>query len=148
MPDRTHPRPPGRDHLTPEQRSDLMRRIRGKDTKPELVVRRLAHAMGYRFRLHRRDLPGSPDLVFPGRRKVVFVHGCFWHAHGCQGGRVPATRPEFWAAKFEGNKRRDRRSERRLRRDGWGVMTVWECQTAKRKLPRLAGRLVRFLEAR
>ena len=132
------------DVLTPEQRRRCMAAIRGKDTKPERVVRSLVHRMGYRFRLHRRDLPGKPDLVFPGRRKVVFVHGCFWHRHpGCRFATVPATRREFWMDKLGGNRRRDLRVQRELRRLGWGVMVVWECQT--RDLGRLEGRLRRFL---
>lgn len=133
------------DRFTPEARSRLMASIRGKNTKPEMVVRRLLHAMGYRFRLHRRDLPGTPDIVFPGRRAVVFVHGCFWHRHaGCRLAAVPATRRDFWEAKIAANKARDRRAVAQLRRDGWRVAVVWECQT--RKPAGLDGRLRRFLE--
>lgn len=110
-------------------RSRMMSRIRGKDTKPELLVRRIAHALGYRFRLHRRDLPGSPDLVFPGRRKVVFVHGCYWHRHeGCRYAYQPKSNVEFWAAKFEANVRRDGHAMAELRRQGWDPMVVWECE--------------------
>ena len=130
---------------TPEQRSFNMSRIRSKDTKPEIVVRSLAHRLGYRFRLHRRDLPGTPDLVFPSRRKIIFVHGCFWHQHpGCRYATRPATREAFWAAKLKGNRDRDRRAMRALRRDGWGVLVVWECQT--RNIDILAGRLSDFFE--
>lgn len=93
-----------------------------------MVVRRLVHAMGYRFRLHRRDLPGSPDLVLPRRRAVIFVHGCFWHVHSCQRGRVPKSNTSYWTAKRLRNAARDRRALRRLRRDGWRVLTLWECQ--------------------
>lgn len=133
------------DRFTPEARSRLMASIRGKDTKPEMVVRRLLHAMGYRFRLHRRDLPGTPDIVLPGRRAVVFVHGCFWHRHaGCRLAAIPATRRDFWEAKIAANKARDRRAVAQLRRDGWRVAVVWECQT--RKPAGLDGRLRRFLE--
>lgn len=129
------------DTLTPERRGALMSRIRSKNTTPELVVRRLAHSLGYRFRVHRRDLPGSPDLVFPARRKVVFVHGCFWHRHdGCAKRGVPKSNVEFWKAKFDTNVGRDRRKLRAL---GWGVMVVWECQVRDRS--RVAARLVRFL---
>ena len=132
-----------------------MRAVRSKDTAPELLVRKLAHALGYRFRLHRRDLPGTPDLAFPGRRKAIFVHGCFWHRHDCPRGRsTPATRTDYWNGKFARNVARDRRDRRRLRADGWGVMVVWECQTrfgrdgpggANPRRDRLAGRLRRFL---
>ena len=134
------------DSFNPAKRSAVMRAVRGKDTAPELVVRRLAHGLGYRFRLHREDLPGKPDLVFPSRRKVIFVHGCFWHRHDCRRGRsTPATRRGFWEAKFAANVARDRRNERALRSQGWGVMTVWECRTKPAGRDRLAGRLRRFL---
>lgn len=134
------------DRLTPDARSRLMASIRGKDTKPEMAVRRLLHAMGYRFRLHRRDLPGTPDIVLPGRRAVIFVHGCFWHRHeGCKLAAVPATRREFWEAKITGNKARDRRAVAQLRRERWRVAVVWECQT--RRFTGLDTRLRRFLEA-
>ncbi len=107
-----------------------MSRIGPKDTKPEMVVRRLVHALGYRFRLHRRDLPGSPDLVFPRLRKVVFVHGCFWHRHpGCKKATSPKTRVDFWQRKFSMNVDRDARKEDELRKQGWDVRTVWECET-------------------
>lgn len=133
------------DVLSPEQRRYNMSRIRGKDSKPEMVVRRLVHGLGYRYRLHHRDLPGCPDLVFTSRRKVIFVHGCFWHRHRCRYGRpMPATRRRFWQAKLEGNKARDAKNRRALRRCGWRVLVVWECQT--KDLEKLADRLVAFLE--
>ena len=132
------------DRLTPEQRSVNMSRIRGKDTKPELVVRRLAHSLGYRFRLHRRDLPGSPDLVFSGRRKVIFVHGCFWHGHGCKIGHVSRTRPRYWATKIERNKARDVTTCQALGRLGWSVLVVWECET--RSSGTLVSRIRKFLD--
>ncbi len=126
-------------------RSALMARIRGKDTKPELVVRRLVHAMGYRYRLHRRDLPGSPDLVFKSRRKVVFVHGCFWHRHpGCKKASTPSTRREFWQEKFDQNVERDVRKEIQLMAAGWAVLVIWECQT--KDAERLTATLRHFLE--
>ena len=113
-----------------EARSLLMARVRGKNTLPEMRVRRAAHALGYGFRLHRRDLPGSPDIVFPGRRKVVFVHGCFWHRHpGCKKTTTPTTRRRHWTAKFDRNIERDREVERRLREGGWDVLVIWECET-------------------
>ncbi|WP_456761211.1 very short patch repair endonuclease [Bradyrhizobium sp. USDA 4011] len=114
-------------------RSALMSRVRGKNSKPEMIVRRVAHGLGYRFRLHRKDLPGSPDLVFPRLRKVVFVHGCFWHRHeGCARTTTPKTRAEFWQSKFLANLRRDKIAEKELRRRGWRVLVVWECETFDR----------------
>jgi len=120
------------DIIDRNRRSRLMGRIRGKDTKPELIVRRLAHSLGYRFRLHRVGLPGRPDLVFPRYRTVVFVHGCFWHRHpGCPCAAVPKTRPEFWAAKFVSNVARDARNQAELRKLGWSVVVLWECEVEK-----------------
>ncbi len=106
-----------------------MARIRGRDTKPEVAVRRLAHRLGYRFRLHRRDLPGTPDLVFPARSKIVFVHGCFWHRHpGCRFTYEPKSNVEFWRKKFTANKQRDARVKGELKQMGWDVLTIWECE--------------------
>ncbi len=132
------------DILTPEQRSALMSRIRGVDTKPELVVRRALHAQGYRYRLHGRKLPGRPDLVFRKRRVVVFVHGCFWHWHeGCPKSRLPKSRADYWRAKFESNVERDQRNERVLADDGWRVFVAWECEIEKDET--LVERLMEFL---
>lgn len=118
------------DRLTPERRSWLMSRVGGKDTLPELRVRKAAHALGLRFRLHRRDLPGTPDLVFPKRRLVVFVHGCYWHRHpGCPKSSNPGTRSEYWAEKFRSNVKRDQRATEELRLEGWRVAVIWECET-------------------
>jgi DNA mismatch endonuclease (patch repair protein) len=117
------------DHLTPESRSVLMARIRSSDTGPELAVRKLAHRMGLRFRLKRRDLPGTPDLVFPRHKLAVFVHGCFWHRHrGCARATTPKSRTEFWFSKFETNVARDKRTNAALRKLGWRVLTIWECE--------------------
>jgi DNA mismatch endonuclease (patch repair protein) len=133
------------DTLDGQQRSARMSLVRAKNTKPELLVRRLVHGLGYRYRLHRRALPGTPDLVFPGRDKVIFVHGCFWHRHrGCALARMPKSRLEFWVPKLEGNAERDARDVRALRRLGWGVMTIWECQL--RDMTRLENRIRRFLD--
>ncbi|MEZ6061895.1 MAG: very short patch repair endonuclease [Planctomycetaceae bacterium] len=115
---------------SPQQRSFNMSRIRDRDTRPEMIVRSLVHRMGYRFRLHRKDLPGKPDLVLPRHRKVIFVHGCFWHRHRCRYGRVaPKSNAAFWQEKRNGNVLRDRRNIRSLRRDGWQVLVIWECWT-------------------
>lgn len=132
------------DVLTPAGRSAMMAKIRGKDTKPELAVRRLAHAMGYRFRLHEKRLPGTPDLVFRSRRRVIFVHGCFWHRHPrCSDATTPKSRKNFWLNKLNSNVMRDVRTKRALNRAGWKVLTVWECRTDNPGY--LARRLERFL---
>ena len=111
-------------------RSRMMSAIRGKDTKPEMAVRRLVHRRGYRFRLHRRDRAGSPDLVFPGRRKVIFVHGCYWHRHpGCRFAYSPKTNAVFWNAKFDANVARDAEALTRLKADGWDPLVIWECES-------------------
>ncbi len=134
------------DVLTPEQRSRNMSAIRAKDTKPELAVRSLVHRMGFRYRLHRRELPGTPDLVFPSSRKVIFVHGCFWHRHRCRAGQVIcATNAEFWRNKFEANVRRDRTHVRQLRALGWESLVVWECSL--RNPSELQVRLRDFLQS-
>lgn len=108
-------------------RSRMMAGIRGKNTRPEMILRRGLHSRGFRYRLHDRRLPGSPDLVFPGRRAVIFIHGCFWHGHDCHLFRLPTTRRAFWEAKIEGNRVRDEAAEAALLADGWRVLTIWEC---------------------
>ena len=116
------------DTLTREQRSELMSRVRSKDTKPELALRRLVHALGYRYRLHAKYLPGHPDLVFATRRKTIFVHGCFWHRHeGCPRCRMPKSRLLFWKSKLNANRERDQANQEKLHRLGWAFMIVWEC---------------------
>ena len=115
------------DVLTAEQRRFNMSRIRGKDTKPEMLLRRGLHAAGLRFRLHAPWLPGKPDLVFPKYRAAILIHGCFWHGHGCSLFKMPATRSEFWAEKISSNRERDIRTTEALRRAGWRLLTVWEC---------------------
>lgn len=133
------------DTLSPKERSERMARVRGHNTGPERTVRSLLHSLGYRFRLHARDIPGSPDIVFRSRRAVIFVHGCFWHRHGCfNGRRMPKSRLSFWSPKLEGNKRRDQRTRRRLRQEGWRVLVIWECQIANSD--RLTKTLRRFLD--
>ena len=122
------------DILSRERRSWNMSRIRGKDTQPELAVRSALHRAGYRFRLHRKDLPGRPDIVLPKYRTVIFVHGCFWHHHsGCKLAYAPKSRVVFWNKKFRSNVDRDRRNASELRRLGWRVITVWECKVARPK---------------
>jgi DNA mismatch endonuclease (patch repair protein) len=134
------------DVLTPEQRKLNMSRIRNKDTRPEMVVRSLIHRMGYRYRLHVKNLSGKPDLVFPRRRKIIFVHGCFWHMHNCKYGRVkPQTNAEFWQNKRLGNVGRDRKNLSLLKKDGWKVLVVWECWI---KNPQsLTNRIIKFLDS-
>ena len=127
-----------------KKRSEIMSRVRGRDTAPEMIVRKIAHGLGFRFRLHRRDLPGSPDLLFPRYRAVIMVHGCFWHRHpGCKYASSPKTRVRFWEDKFEGNVVRDRRNEEDLHELGWRVMVIWECETRDREA--VAERIVGFL---
>lgn len=136
------------DSLTPAQRSERMSRIRSADTKPEMVVRRLIHGLGYRYRLHRKDLPGTPDLVFPSKRKVIFVHGCFWHMHEdpqCPLARLPKSKLDFWLPKLEGNKKRDSIAQEKLRALGWDVLTIWECQL--RDLDTLKLKIIKFLNS-
>ncbi|QTO43638.1 DNA mismatch endonuclease Vsr [Burkholderia latens] len=133
------------DSLTPAERSERMSRIKGKNTKPELIVRSLVHRMGYRYRLHRKGLPGRPDLVFAKRRKVIFVHGCFWHRHeGCRLARLPKSRLDFWRPKLDANAKRDKEVELRLAELGWKVLTIWECEVKEGAA--LASRIRAFLD--
>lgn len=135
------------DTLSATERSARMARVRSRDTKPEMVVRRLLHRMGYRYRLHRSDLPGRPDIVFGKRRKVIFIHGCFWHRHGdpgCRLARLPKSRLEFWEAKLNGNAERDAQRQRTLMQLGWDILVVWECEL--RQSEQLENKLKEFLE--
>ena len=117
------------DRLTPGQRSWNMSRIRSTNTKPEKIVRSILHSMGYRFRLHRRELPGEPDVVLPRYKTVIFIHGCFWHRHqGCKYKTTPKTNSEFWKQKFMSNVKRDQKNQRRLRETGWNVIALWQCE--------------------
>jgi len=120
------------DKLTGEERSKLMGRVKGKNTKPEMIVRRTAHGLGYRFHLYRKDLPGRPDLVFPRLRKVVFVHGCFWHRHDCRRATTPQTNVAFWEEKLTRNVERDNAAVAALKGAGWSTLVVWECETRNR----------------
>lgn len=132
------------DHVTRAKRSQMMSLVRSKDTKPEMALRRLVHSLGYRFRLHDARLPGKPDLVFPGRHKVIFVHGCFWHRHArCRYTTSPRTSVRFWQAKFCANVERDARARRELRKLGWKVLTIWQCQM--KNLQKVEERIDEFL---
>lgn len=120
------------DHVDPAKRSLIMSAVHSKNTKPEMAIRKAVHSLGYRYRLHYADLPGKPDLVFPSRGKVIFVHGCFWHRHSkCRYATIPKTRTEFWQDKFCNNVTRDRRTRRKLKQLGWEVLTVWQCELKK-----------------
>lgn len=134
---------PRYDPLSPAERSERMSRIKSKDTKPEMFVRSLVHGMGYRYRLHARDLPGNPDLVFRSRERVIFVHGCFWHQHGCRQYRQPRSKRSFWEPKLRKNKERDATVQSELRRRGWKVLVIWECEVKKEAA--LRSRIKRFM---
>lgn len=132
------------DRISPTNRSRNMAAIRGKDTKPEMIVRRLLHSLGYRYRLHRKDIPGRPDIVFIGRRKVIQVHGCFWHQHpGCKAAHVPLSRVEYWQPKLARNVARDTVNLEALSAAGWDVLVLWECEI--KRGGDILDRLVRFL---
>jgi DNA mismatch endonuclease, patch repair protein len=134
------------DTFSRAKRSEIMSRIRGKDTTPEILVRQLLHALGYRFRLHRNDLPGKPDIVLPRHRKIILVHGCFWHGHPrCPRAALPKTNPEFWHTKIGKNKVRDHRVRDKLRRMGWAVLVLWQCQLGD--IRKLTDRIIGFLLA-
>ncbi|MBA3572860.1 MAG: DNA mismatch endonuclease Vsr [Pyrinomonadaceae bacterium] len=134
------------DMFSKEKRSWIMGRVRGGDTKPEIQVRSIIHRMGFRFRLHRRELPGKPDIVLPRHGKVIFVHGCFWHGHKrCTRSKRPTTNMGFWNRKLDMNIKRDKISQRKLRSKGWKVMVVWQCET--RRPRKLLGKFEKFLYA-
>ncbi len=135
------------DRISPEARSKLMSRIKDRDTRPEMIVRRLVWAMGRRYRLHNSSLPGKPDLVLASTKQIIFINGCFWHRHDCRKGQsVPLTRTEFWITKFEKNKRHDEKVRKMLRIDGWSVLDVWECELSNQIL--LKAKLQGFLGKR
>lgn len=131
------------DRLTPPARRRLMQSVKTKNTGPELAVRSLLHRLGYRFRLQRRDLPGTPDIVLPKRNCAIFVHGCFWHAHGCSKGQPPKSSVEYWGPKLAANRARDARKVEELTAVGWRVLIVWQCEL--KDLPELTLKLVGFL---
>lgn len=135
------------DNLSVEDRKRTMQRVRSQDTKPEMKVRRMVFGLGYRYRLHRADLPGKPDLVFPGRRKVIFVHGCFWHGHDCKSGRKqPKTNLTYWTKKLDRNRQRDLEHSQKLHELGWQSMIIWECEL--KDMDALRRRVQNFLEGK
>lgn len=138
---------PRYDPLSKEERGERMSRVRASDTKPERIVRRILWRLGYRYRLQPRGIPGKPDIVFKGRRKAIFVHGCFWHQHGCSQYRMPKTRLKFWRPKLESNVRRDKENLARLRKEGWKLLVLWECELKVANLGVVTRKLKRFMEA-
>jgi DNA mismatch endonuclease (patch repair protein) len=135
------------DTLSPQERSKRMSLVRGTNTKPEMLVRRMIHGMGYRYRIHVSKLPGRPDLVFSNRGKIIFIHGCFWHRHPkvtCKLARMPKSKLNFWRPKLEQNRRRDIQAQRQLKRDGWRILVLWECEI---RSANLADKVNEFLEA-
>jgi len=132
------------DHVSKEKRSEIMKRIRGKNTTPELIVRKLVYSLGYRYRLHGKNLPGKPDLVFSGRKKVIFVHGCFWHYHTCKKGKPPKSNLDYWLPKLEENRRRDTYNQELITSIGWEFLVIWQCQI--RDTDTLKKTIVAFLE--
>lgn len=132
------------DPLSPKQRSERMSRVRREDTKPELKVRQIVHGMSYRYRLHSKKLPGRPDMVFGKKKRVIFIHGCFWHQHDCNHYRMPKSRQDFWRPKLSRNVERDKDTYQSLLHEGWGVLIIWECQL--RDLDSVRRRIQKFLE--
>ncbi|NMM29227.1 MAG: DNA mismatch endonuclease Vsr [Glaciimonas sp.] len=132
------------DHVSKEKRSEIMKRIGGKNTAPELIVRKLVYSLGYRYRLHSKDMPGKPDLVFFGRKKVIFVHGCFWHYHNCKKGKLPKSRLDYWLPKLEENRNRDIRTQERILSLGWRFLIIWQCEI--RDTAELRKRIIEYLD--
>lgn len=132
------------DRLSPTARSALMSKVRGKNTKPELAIRKLLSSLGYRYRLHYKKLPGRPDIALVGRKKAIFINGCFWHGHSCKRGALPTSNAEFWQKKISGNASRDKKNRAAIRKMGWSVLTVWECELQSPE--RITARLLAFLE--
>ena len=134
------------DHVSPKKRSAIMARVKTRNTTPELVARKMLHRLGYRYRLHRRDLPGSPDIVFPRPRLAIFVNGCFWHGHTCRYGRLPKTKLGYWRPKIEANRKRDVSKHRQLQKQGWGFLVVWQCELRNTEVA--LKKMVKFLRRR
>jgi DNA mismatch endonuclease (patch repair protein) len=134
------------DKFSPSKRKTIMQSIQGKDSRPEKIVRSMIFKLGFRYRLHDALLPGKPDLVFKSAKKIIFVHGCYWHRHNCKkGNSIPDTNQEFWKKKFAANKKRDKEVRRKLRKEGWKILIIWECETRKTKRSKLATRIIKFL---
>ncbi|MEN8136207.1 MAG: very short patch repair endonuclease [Thermodesulfobacteriota bacterium] len=128
-----------------EKRSKIMRAVKSKDTSPEMIVRKLIFSLGYRYRLHYKNLPGKPDIVFPTRKKVVFVHGCFWHSHTCKrGDRIPKVNRDYWIRKIQSNAIRDKKNVKSLEENGWKVMVIWECEI--KEIENIKNKLITFLD--
>lgn len=135
------------DIYSKQKRSEIMSLISGKNTKPEIVIRKIAHSLGYRFRLHKKDLPGKPDIVFPKYKKVIFVNGCFWHSHkNCKRSKLPTTNAKFWKEKIEGNKKKDKSNYIRLKKLGWDYMVIWQCEIKDSNKEKIEKRLLEFLQ--
>jgi len=135
------------DIFSKEKRSEIMSKIGPKNSKPEIIVRKIVHSLGYRFRLHRKDLPGNPDLVFPKYKKALFVHGCFWHGHKrCQQGKLPATNTTFWEEKISGNVKRDKSNFNKLRRLGWKYLVIWQCDLKESNKENLKRKINNFFK--
>lgn len=134
------------DIFSKKKRSEIMSKITGKNTKPEIIIRKLIFYEGYRYRLHRKDLPGKPDIVFPSKKKVIFINGCFWHGHKCKRGTLPETNKEFWEDKINGNKKRDKENKRKLTKLGWEYLVIWQCEIKKKKFDKLLFKITDFLE--
>ena len=132
------------DTRTAKKRHEIMAAVHSKNTGPEIAIRKLLHLLGYRFRLHNKSLAGCPDIVFPIRQKVIFVHGCFWHGHNCEKGRLPKSRLDYWKPKITTNKKRDRRNKARLKREGWEACIIWQCELRNQNL--LSAKLKKFLD--
>jgi DNA mismatch endonuclease (patch repair protein) len=135
------------DIFTPEKRSAIMRAIRSKNTKPEIILRRQLFQRGFRFRLHDNRLAGKPDITFPKYKFAIQVRGCFWHGHSCIDGHIPKSRSQYWIEKIEGNQRRDRLNDKRLRRMGWRLYVAWECECLGKKLPATLKRILKYLKS-
>jgi DNA mismatch endonuclease (patch repair protein) len=134
------------DKFSPSKRKAIMQSIQGKDSRPEKIVRSMIFKLGFRYRLHDALLPGKPDLVFKSAKKIIFVHGCYWHRHNCKkGNSIPVTNQEFWKQKFAANKKRDKEVRRKLRKEGWKILIIWECETRKTKRSKLVTRIIKFL---
>jgi len=132
------------DIVPADKRSEIMRRITSKDTKPEIIVRRLVHGLGFRYRLHKKELPGKPDLVFSKGRKLICVHGCFWHQHdGCKSSHIPKSRQDYWEPKLNRTVFRDRKNQAKLRELGWDILVIWECEV--REVQQIANKIIAFL---